>query len=192
MAAPTSTDRGAGAARTGVVGTIVGPWRSSTASSSGRHRGARGLVQTARRLCRRDGGGIFLVIACCRWVDRRWDDWLSGNGSRIGKRLERMRASRLMGIRWVDRARLGPLVRTCSRNGQPDPRPHPCPASIGGEPDRRAPHSPRIRRLCRPVRRDLVVRRLRIRRSDPSHLALNVTDAADAVRFLRVRVGCLL
>ena len=25
---------------------------------------------------------VFLVIGCCRWVDRRWDDWFSGNGTR--------------------------------------------------------------------------------------------------------------
>jgi hypothetical protein len=26
---------------------------------------------------------ILLVIACCRWVDRRWDEWFSGKGRRI-------------------------------------------------------------------------------------------------------------
>ena len=48
---------------------------------------------------------IFLVIACCSWVDRRWEDWFSGNGSRIGKRLEAMRASRLMRhpVGWIER-----------------------------------------------------------------------------------------
>jgi len=48
---------------------------------------------------------ILLVIACCRWVDRRWDDWLSGKGRRIETRLEGMRASRLMRhpVAWIQR-----------------------------------------------------------------------------------------
>jgi hypothetical protein len=48
---------------------------------------------------------ILLVIACCSWVDRRWDDWFSGNGTRIEKRLEAMRASRLMRhpVAWTQR-----------------------------------------------------------------------------------------
>jgi hypothetical protein len=39
---------------------------------------------------------IGLVIACCRWLDRRWDDWFAGNGKRIETALERMRTSNLM------------------------------------------------------------------------------------------------
>src|SRR5262245_1386032 len=39
---------------------------------------------------------VFLTIACCSWVDRRWDDWFSGNAKRIEKRLETMRGSRMM------------------------------------------------------------------------------------------------
>ena len=48
---------------------------------------------------------ILLVIACCSWVDRRWDDWFSGNGTRIEKRLEAMRASGLMKhpVAWTQR-----------------------------------------------------------------------------------------
>lgn len=48
---------------------------------------------------------ILLVIACCRWVDRRWDDWVSGKGRRIETRLEGMRASRLMRhpVEWIQR-----------------------------------------------------------------------------------------
>ena len=48
---------------------------------------------------------ILLVIACCRWVDRRWDDWFSGKGRRIETRLEGMRASRLMRhpVAWIQR-----------------------------------------------------------------------------------------
>jgi hypothetical protein len=37
-----------------------------------------------------------LAIACSSWVDRRWDEWLSGNGTRLEKRLAAMRKSRLM------------------------------------------------------------------------------------------------
>jgi hypothetical protein len=48
---------------------------------------------------------ILLVIACCSWVDRRWGDWFSGNGKRIERRLESMRASRLMRhpVAWTQR-----------------------------------------------------------------------------------------
>ncbi len=37
-----------------------------------------------------------LVIVCCAWLDRRWDDWLSGNGTRMETALEKMRTNRLM------------------------------------------------------------------------------------------------
>ncbi len=48
---------------------------------------------------------IVLAIACCRWVDSRWEEWFSSNASRIEPRLERMRASRLMRhpVAWVQR-----------------------------------------------------------------------------------------
>src|SRR6476659_2801863 len=48
---------------------------------------------------------ILIVTACCRWVDRRWDVFFSGNGSRVEKRLETMRASRLMRhpVEWIER-----------------------------------------------------------------------------------------
>src|SRR5262245_29864870 len=39
---------------------------------------------------------ILIVIACCSWIDRRWEDWFSGHGRRTETRLEGMRASRLM------------------------------------------------------------------------------------------------
>ena len=46
---------------------------------------------------------IGLVIACCRWLDRRWDDWFAGNGKRIESALERMRTSNLMRhpVAWI-------------------------------------------------------------------------------------------
>ena len=48
---------------------------------------------------------IALVIACCRWVDRRWDTWFSGKGRRLETRLDAMRASRLMRhpVAWIQR-----------------------------------------------------------------------------------------
>lgn len=47
----------------------------------------------------------LLVIGCCRWVDRRWDDWCSGNGTRLETRLESMRRSRLLAhpVAWIER-----------------------------------------------------------------------------------------
>jgi hypothetical protein len=48
---------------------------------------------------------VVLVIACCRWVDRHWEVWFSGNGTRIETRLEHMRASRVMRhpVAWIQR-----------------------------------------------------------------------------------------
>jgi hypothetical protein len=48
---------------------------------------------------------VLIVTACCRWVDRRWDVFFSGNGSRVEERLETMRASRLMRhpVAWIQR-----------------------------------------------------------------------------------------
>ena len=46
---------------------------------------------------------ILIVVACSSWVDRRWDEWFSGNGKKIEARLESMRASRLMShpVAWI-------------------------------------------------------------------------------------------
>jgi uncharacterized membrane protein YccC len=48
---------------------------------------------------------VLLVLACCRWLDRRWEDWVTGNGRRMETRLESMRASRLMRhpVNWLER-----------------------------------------------------------------------------------------
>lgn len=48
---------------------------------------------------------IALVIGCCSWVDRRWDEWFSGNGKRIEARLQAMRRSRLLRhpVAWIQR-----------------------------------------------------------------------------------------
>ena len=48
---------------------------------------------------------VFLVVGSCHWLDRSWDDWFSGNGTRIEGRLETMRASRLLAhpVAWLQR-----------------------------------------------------------------------------------------
>ena len=105
-APPTSRHRVAGAARSGIVGTIV----AAVAFFDGVFIGAPiallaawfrpSLVYVLATVA-----VVFLVIGCCRWVERRWDDWFSGNGTRIEKRLETMRASRLMAhpVAWIQR-----------------------------------------------------------------------------------------
>ena len=105
-APPTSRHRVAGAARSGIVGTIV----AAVAFFDGVFIGAPiallaawfrpSLVYVLATVV-----VVLLVIGCCRWVDRRWDDWFSGNGTRIEKRLETMRASRLMAhpVAWIQR-----------------------------------------------------------------------------------------
>jgi uncharacterized membrane protein len=72
MAAPTSTDRGAGAARTGVVGTIV----AAVAFFDGVFIGAPIAVLAASFrpslvYILATVVVVFLVVGCCRWVDRR-------------------------------------------------------------------------------------------------------------------------
>ena len=93
------------AGRTGLVGTVVG----ALAFFDGVFLGApiavlaasfRPLVvyAVATTLV------ILIVIACCSWVDRHWDDWFSGNGNRVEARLEGMRKSRLMRhpVAWIE------------------------------------------------------------------------------------------
>ena len=48
-------------------------------------------------------GVSALSMACCRWVNGSWDEWLSGSGERMEKRLETMRASRLLRhpVAWI-------------------------------------------------------------------------------------------
>lgn len=106
MDSPSSVERVGSAARTGVVGTVVG----AVAFFDGVFIGLpiallaaslRPLLVYAVAVT----AVIVLVIACCSWVDRRWDDWFSGNGKRIEGRLDSMRRSRLMKhpIAWVQR-----------------------------------------------------------------------------------------
>jgi hypothetical protein len=102
MAAPTSTR--VGATRTGVVGTVV----AAIAFFDGVFIGAPvALLAAAFGSVLVFAGAtacvLLVVIACCGWVDHRWDDWFSGNGTRLEKRLEKMRASPLLKhpVAWI-------------------------------------------------------------------------------------------
>jgi hypothetical protein len=103
---PDSVQRVGSAARTGAVGTVVG----AVAFFDGVFIGTpiALLAASLRPLLvylGATGAVILLVIACCAWIDRRWDDWFAGNGKRVEKRLEAMRRSRLMRhpVAWIER-----------------------------------------------------------------------------------------
>ncbi len=52
------------------------------------------------------GGLLTLVnIACCNWMQRRWDSWIHRHGARLEARLERLRRRRLLRrpLGWVTR-----------------------------------------------------------------------------------------
>ena len=92
------------AARTGIVGTVV----AAVAFFDGVFIGAPIAVFAAAFSASivyvvATAVVIGLVIACCRWLDRRWDDWFAGNGKRIENALERMRTSNLMQhpVAWI-------------------------------------------------------------------------------------------
>jgi hypothetical protein len=48
---------------------------------------------------------VLLVVGCCTWLDRQWDEWVTGNGGRFETRFDAMRASRLLRhpARWIER-----------------------------------------------------------------------------------------
>jgi hypothetical protein len=99
-----STERFGSTARTSAIGTVVG----ALAFFDGVFLGAPIAVLAASFrpvlvYAIATVVVILLVIACCSWVDRRWDDWFSGHGKRIETRLEAMRASRLMShpVAWI-------------------------------------------------------------------------------------------
>jgi hypothetical protein len=104
MDSRSSTERIGGAARSSVIGTVVGAFAffdgvflgAPIAALAATFRPA--LVYAVATVV-----VILLVIACCSWVDRRWDEWFSGHGKRIERRLETMRASRLMShpVAWI-------------------------------------------------------------------------------------------
>jgi len=107
MSSPVSSRHRAGsAARAGIGGTLV----AAFAFFDGVFLGApiailaasfRPLVVYGVALV----AVVVIVTACCRWVDRRWDTWFSGNGSRVEARLDTMRESRLMRhpVAWIQR-----------------------------------------------------------------------------------------
>jgi len=104
MDSPSSTERVGSAARTSAIGTGVGAF----AFFDGVFLGLPIAVLAAlfRPLVVYPVAVvvvILLVIACCTWVDRRWDDWFSGHGKKIETRLEAMRASKLMShpVAWI-------------------------------------------------------------------------------------------
>ncbi len=101
---PSSTERAGGAARTGAIGTLVAGFAFFDGALIGAPIAA--LAATLRPPLVFAVAAVavsFLSIACCRWVDRRWDDWFSRNAGRVEKRLERMRESRLMRrpVAWI-------------------------------------------------------------------------------------------
>ena len=92
------------AARTGVVGTIVAAFAFFDGVFVGMPIAV--LAGSFRPLVVYPVAVVavsLLSIACCRWVDRRWDDWFSGNSGRIEKRLTALRTSRLMRhpVAWI-------------------------------------------------------------------------------------------
>ena len=106
MATPrTPANRATGAVRTGAIGAVV----AAFAFFDGVFVGApiailaaslRPLLVFVGAVC----AVSLLSIGCCRWLDRRWDDWLVGHGAKVERRLERIRASRLMRhpVAWIE------------------------------------------------------------------------------------------
>lgn len=47
----------------------------------------------------------FINIACCNWMQRRWDSWIHGPGAKLAARLEKRRRSRLLRhpLGWITR-----------------------------------------------------------------------------------------
>src|SRR5215210_4167657 len=163
MASPTSSRRVGGAARTGVVGTIV----AAVAFFDGVFIGAPVALLAASFgsllvYALATTGVALLVIACCHWVERRWEDWFSGNGTRREEAREDAGKPPDEASRGVDRTRLRPLVRLRGRGRQPDSRRHAGPVRRR-QADRRAAAPTRGGRLRRPVRGDVDAPRSRAR-----------------------------
>jgi hypothetical protein len=47
----------------------------------------------------------LINVACCNWVQQRWDSWIHGQGAKLEARLEKRRRSRLLRqpIGWITR-----------------------------------------------------------------------------------------
>src|SRR5262245_66425015 len=103
--APGSSQRLGLAARTGAAGAVVAAFAFFDGVFVGMPIAA--LAASFGPVVVLGAGAVavsFLSIACCRWVDRRWDEWCSAHGERIEKRLEKMRDSRLMRrpVTWIE------------------------------------------------------------------------------------------
>jgi hypothetical protein len=101
----TPTHRVGSAVRTGIVGTVV----AGVGFFDGVFVGAPvALLAATLRPALVYPFAVLAVfgvaVGCCTWLDRRWDDWLSGHGSRMEKRLASMRDSRLMRrpVAWIE------------------------------------------------------------------------------------------
>ena len=48
---------------------------------------------------------VVINVVCCRWVQRHWENWAAGSGSRVEEKLETMRTSRVMKhpVAWITR-----------------------------------------------------------------------------------------
>jgi hypothetical protein len=107
MASPSSSmDRAGRTARLGVVGALVAAVGFFDALFLGMPIAV--LAASFKAPTVYIGGAIavsLLSIACCSWVDRRWDEWSASNAGRLEKRLEKMRTSRLMAhpVAWIQR-----------------------------------------------------------------------------------------
>ena len=113
---------------------------------------------------------IFLVVGCCSWVDRHWDDWFSGNGKRIESRSSGSVEPPDRPSRGIDPAWLRPLVRV--RRGLANPILVAALARfVGGEPIGRAQDPARLGRVHDPVRGDVDDSRLHARRDRAQRLA---------------------
>ena len=85
-----SAPRVGSTARAGVIGAIVAAFAvfdgvflgMPIAVLAGSLQNLSVFVPAAVAVC-------CISIICSRWVNRRWDDWFSGNGKRIGKRMRR-------------------------------------------------------------------------------------------------------
>jgi len=101
-----STHSSQSAARTGAVGTIVAAFAFFDGVFVGTPIAL--LAASLRPLIVFAAAAIAvscLSIACSTWVNRRWDEWFSGNDKRIVEKLEVMRHSRLMRRpeAWIER-----------------------------------------------------------------------------------------
>ena len=93
-------------ARAGFVGTLVGLWW-----------GLDGLVQLVVVLLAVWLNAVVVFVAalivltvvntaCCKWIEGRWDGWISSKfGTRLERKLEKMRAGRVMRhpVAWITR-----------------------------------------------------------------------------------------